>query len=120
MNHDPSSTYNIIVKTTVKPHLKSLDNTVHSRNHVFKPCKKGEFQCKSDGVCIVDYKVCNSYKDCSDESDEEGCVANYDEDYGNAQFILSIFIMKSFYFIIWLKTNFKRVKNKFKYLYRNR
>jgi hypothetical protein len=90
-----------IAKTTVKPHLKSLDNALHNRNHI-KRCKEGEFQCESDGVCIVGYKVCNNYNDCSDHSDEKECVPSYGDDYdGNAlvtfsQFIFFI-IFSSFY-----------------------
>lgn len=63
----------ITAKTTVKPHLKSLDTTLHNKNHITKSCKEGEFQCESDGVCIVGYKVCNNYNDCSDRSDENFC-----------------------------------------------
>lgn len=76
-----------IAKTTVKPHLKSLDSTLHSRNHIAKGCKEGEFQCESDGVCIVGYKVCNNYNDCSDRSDEKYCDFDTGDYVGKALFI---------------------------------
>lgn len=77
-----------IAKTTVKPNLKSLDNTLHSRNHITKGCKDGEFQCESDGVCIVGYKVCNNYNDCSDQSDEKDCEFDTGDYIGKALFVL--------------------------------
>lgn len=79
----------IIEKTTAKPHLRSLDSTSHTRNQITtKSCKEGEFQCESDGVCIVGYKVCNNYNDCSDHSDEKYC-----DDYGNNLQLFIIFII---------------------------
>lgn len=71
-------------KTTVKPSLKSLDNTLHSRNFISKNCKDDEFQCESDGVCVAGYKVCNNYRDCTDHSDEKYCDGVDDGDYGKA------------------------------------
>ena len=76
-----------IVKTTVKPHLKSLDNTLHSKNHITKGCKDHEFQCETDGVCIAGYKVCNNYNDCSDQSDEKYCDFDTGDYVGKALFI---------------------------------
>lgn len=87
INHHHHHTHLTIAKTTVKPHLRSLDNTVHSRNHTTRSCKEGEFQCESDGICIVGYKVCNNYNDCIDRSDEKYC--DFEEEYtGNALFTL--------------------------------
>lgn len=60
---------------------------MHSRNHVAKGCKEGEFQCEADGVCIVGYKVCNNYNDCSDHSDEKYCDFDSGDYVGKATFI---------------------------------
>jgi Low-density lipoprotein receptor domain class A len=86
-------------KTTIKPNLKSLDNTLHSRTFTTKNCKDNEFQCESDGVCIAGYKVCNNYRDCSDHSDEKYCDDVDDGDYGNAphcSFVLHSCNLKAF------------------------
>lgn len=37
-------------------------------------CLKGEWFCKIDNYCISDQRKCDFSKDCSDGSDEEGCV----------------------------------------------
>lgn len=78
-----------IEKTTVKPHLRSLD--LHTRNYISKSCKEGEFQCESDGICITGYKVCNDYNDCSDHSDEKYC-----EDFGNNLQLFTTFLSFKF------------------------
>ncbi|XP_055910424.1 putative vitellogenin receptor [Eupeodes corollae] len=36
-------------------------------------CEEGEFECK-DGSCIASDKVCDSHRDCTDNSDEKDCV----------------------------------------------
>ena len=38
-----------------------------------EPCQAGEFQCKSDQVCIAIALRCDGQSDCSDASDESGC-----------------------------------------------
>lgn len=70
-----------------------------NKNHITKGCKKGEFQCESDGNCIDGYKVCNNYNDCSDHSDEQSCDIE-DEYTGNAHFTLHKTPSKDF-FILW-------------------
>lgn len=90
----------IIAKTTVKPHLKSLDNKLHSKNPVAKGCKEGEFQCETDGVCIAGYKVCNNYNDCSDQSDEKYCDFDTgDYDVGKALHTFSSFIIHNSFLV---------------------
>lgn len=69
----------------MKPLLKSLDTALHSKNRITKVCEESDFQCESDGVCIVGYKVCNNYNDCSDQSDEKYCdLGTGDYDVGKA------------------------------------
>lgn len=93
IKQSPSITHHTFIAssvTTVKPHLKSLGNTLHnSRSPIGKSCKEGEFKCESDGVCIVGYKVCNYYNDCSDKSDEKYCEFDSDDYSGNALYHFS-------------------------------
>lgn len=81
---------------------------MHSRNHITKGCKDGEFQCETDGVCIVGYKVCNNYNDCSDQSDEKYCdfdTGDYDNP-GNAHFFITSFITQNYYFLFMILWQF--------------
>lgn len=53
----------------------------------------------SDGACIEDFKRCNDYRDCSDNSDEFDCPEIiYDDTFGEAgkmsQISLLIHILK--------------------------
>ena len=48
---------------------------VHTFSTVLAECNHNEFHCNS-GLCIDKKKQCNGQVDCSDESDEVGCVSS--------------------------------------------
>jgi Low-density lipoprotein receptor domain class A len=51
-----------------------MDHTIaHGGTHI---CRQSEFQCKSDGACIMVSKKCDNRRDCSDGSDEFDCLEN--------------------------------------------
>lgn len=88
-----------IIQESQSPRLKSLHShsqitkVNHNRHHL--TCKPGDFQCESDGVCIVGYKVCNQYPDCSDRSDEKNCENDPNNDYDYAEINGNIIITPS-------------------------
>lgn len=74
-------------------HKKGTNHSYHHQSHHARKCKDNEFQCSSDGACIVDYKKCNNIADCSDHSDEINCVENTNDYDGKNQIMLKfIFI----------------------------
>ena len=40
-------------------------------------CSSDEFVCQSDHTCISKNKVCDSFIDCKDRSDERECESKY-------------------------------------------
>lgn len=38
-----------------------------------KTCQTGQFQCKSNKICIQNIHVCDMIEDCADGSDELNC-----------------------------------------------
>lgn len=43
----------------------------------YKKCSAAFFQCKDNGHCIYNSKVCDNKPDCKDNSDEIGCGECY-------------------------------------------
>lgn len=58
----------------VRRYQHSRSTSFNLEGHHGNHCKIGQFKCRYNGVCISMKKRCDGIKDCSDASDEDGCI----------------------------------------------
>jgi len=63
-------THDDIVRRYHHSRSTSFNGEGHHGNH----CKFNQFKCRYNGICVSMSKRCNGVKDCSDASDEDGCL----------------------------------------------
>lgn len=88
-------THEDIVRRYKHSRSTSFSGEGHHGNH----CKLNQFKCRYNGVCISMSKKCDGVKDCSDASDENGCIESllrkettirHDNEIGSSRTSLSV------------------------------